>query len=310
MFKILFATDLHAKLLKPSTRLDPSFVDTISAKMNFILGLAKTVNMTIFGGDICDNPDPSNSVIIRLMKLLSESDCDVFSVIGNHDIFGYQQHSVGNSAMGILMEAGCLHRLDTVYNNGITIRGMHAFDKLDFSANPNARYNIVVAHKMITNASLPGAIPISELAKVNKVDLVLSGDMHSPHCIEHEGKTYINPGSITRMSIADRDRKPQVVIITIDDDYKMSYEFVDIPCVPGAEIFDISAYEANKEKESRAQDFVKSYASNVMSVKTEAYRIGAGLSDFMSKGSVPEHIRSTINTYYGAAEEALTKHDK
>ena len=310
MLKILFATDLHAKLLKPSTRLDPNFLDTVAGKMSFICDLAKTVDLTIFGGDICDNPDPSNSVIIRLMKILSESNCDVFSVIGNHDIFGYQQHSVGNSALGILMEAGCLHRLDTIWRHGICIRGMHAFDKLDFSADPTAKFNIIVAHKMITNANIPGVISIPALARVNKADLVLSGDMHSPHCIEHDGRTYINPGSITRMSIADRDRIPQVVIVTIDDDYKMSYDFINIPCTSGAETFDVAAYEANKAKEGRAQDFVKSYASNVMSVKTEAYRIGAGLSDFMGKGAVPERVRSMVNKYYAAAEESLVKNDK
>ena len=310
MLRILFATDLHGKLAKPSTRLDPDFLGTIAGKLQFICGLAKTVDLAIFGGDICDNPDPSNSVIIRLMKILAEADCDIHTVIGNHDIFGYQKQSVGNSALGILMEAGCLHRLDTLDIKGVRIRGMHAFDKLDFSVDTAPRYNIIVAHKMITNTNIPGAIPIPALAKVNKADLVLSGDMHTPHVVEHEGRTYINPGSITRMSIADRDRKPQVVIITIDDNYKMTYEFIEIPHVPGKDIFDIAAYEANKEKDNRAQDFVKSYASNVMSVKTEAYRIGTGLNDFMSKGAIPEKIRSVVHKYYALAEEALVKNDK
>jgi hypothetical protein len=163
---------------------------------------------------------------------------------------------------------------------------------------------------MITNTPIPGAIPIPELVKVNKADIVLSGDMHSPHWVEHEGKMYINPGSMTRMSIADRDRMPQMVLITIFEDLSRDFRLIDIPCKPGKDAFDITAYEAMKEKDSRAQDFVKSYASNVMSVKTEAYRIGTGLNNFMNKGSVPDKIKGVVNRYYAAAEEFLVKSDK
>lgn len=310
--KVLFATDLHAKLSKPSSRLDENFLDTVAAKLQFFLDCAKEndVDVPILGGDIFDNPDPSNSVVIKIMKILAGADRDIFTLIGNHDIFGYQGQSIGNSALGILMEAGVIHRLDKYTHGGICIRGIHAFDKLDFSVDPKYRFNIIAAHKMITNVNIPGAIPIPELMKVNQANVVFSGDMHTPHFAEEGKQLFWNPGSLTRMSIADRGRNVQMAMVTIFEDYSQNYKWIDVPHAPGDKVFDVAAYEASKEKDFRAQDFIKSYASNVMSVKTEAYRIGAGLNDFMGKGNIPDKIKGVVNKYYAAAEESLVKNDK
>jgi exonuclease SbcD len=309
-FKILFCTDIHARSVKPASRLDADFMDTVLDKLAHVCEMSKDADMLLLGGDIFDRPDAPNSVIIKVMRTLSLCPVPVFTVIGQHDIYGYQEKSVGTSAMGVLLESGCVRRLDTMNTAGICLRAIHAYDRTSFHADATAKFNILVVHKLITNSNIPGAIPIHEIDNVNKADILLSGDMHEPHNVQVGNKLYLNPGALTRLSIADRKRKPQVALVTINNDYTYEYKLLEVPHKPSEEIFDAAAHEAALASDSRSEDFVKVYASTILSVKAEAYKIGVGLQEFMKTAQTPENIKSMVNRYYEISEKNALEGNK
>ena len=312
MKKLLFVTDVHARSVSPASRLDADFMSAIEDKLGHVAAIAsdKRVDMVILGGDMFDRPDVPNSVIIRIMRAMHKIPGQVLSIVGQHDIYGYQKKSVATSAIGVLNESGSLRVFDSISDKGIFIKAIHAYDKTDLNIDESAKINIIVAHKLITNKSIPGAISIAALEETNKANIILSGDMHEPHDIMVNGRLYLNPGSLTRLSISDINRKPQVAIITINDDYSFSHELVIVPHKPSDGIFDAAGYTEEKLQERRTEDFVKTYASAVMSVKAEAYKIGTGLRDFMKANSIPEPVKKKVTEYYEGSEKNVLENNK
>jgi DNA repair exonuclease SbcCD nuclease subunit len=298
-FKILYATDLHLRASRPVSRLDKDFLETQLGKLRQLADMAKTVNITILGGDIFDRPDVPHSVLIRALGLLNEF--KPYSVIGNHDIFGYQGKSIDSSAIGVLIEAGAIKKLDWLNPQpGIQIHGIHAYDQIKSQfTKANGDKIIVVAHKMITDTSIPnaGCIMIDDFAKATNADLILSGDIHKPHARQSNGKVFINPGSMSRMSINDRDRIPAAVIITVNDDLSFSYK--RMPFIVSDSVFKMNAKE-----------FARNYAEAVQSVKTDSNRIAQSISEYLKACNSSDNIINIINKYYSESEKRLLGRSK
>lgn len=310
--KILFATDFHFRSMRPISRLDENFLDTQVAKLEYLASISKDMNLAILGGDIFDRPDIGPGVIIKVMRALAKFKCRVVTVIGNHEVYGYEGQSIERSALGVLFEHGCIERLDYIDLPGVHIYGMHAFDKPTWTVPDATEKKIIVAHKMITNSPIPNVdcILVKDLALATNADIVLSGDIHYPHDVEIGSKLFINPGSMSRMSIADRDRMPQAVVLTIELDGDVDYEFVPVPAKPGDKVFNITDYAAKQVSEAHTKDFVKTYASVVFSVKAESHKIADVLARFMKENNIPDNMQGMVNTYYKNAEQQVLKDSK
>ena len=189
------------------------------------------------------------------------------------------------------------------------IYGIHAFDKPCWDVGESPNKKIIVAHKMITNNPIPNTncILVDQLAKHTNADIILSGDIHYPHSVEVNGKLFINPGSVTRLSIVDRARMPQASLISIDDDGEVEHETLPIPSKPGDMVFNVEDYSAKVASESHTKDFVKTYASVVFSVKAEAHKIGDVLSRFLKDNNVPNEMTGVVEAYYSNAEKQVLK---
>lgn len=314
--KLLFATDFHFRAMRPISRTDESFFDTQLKKLEEIAAIAliHKPDEVILGGDIFDRPDVPPSVVIKVMRALGLFKKPPKTVIGNHEIYGYEGKSVESSAMGILLENKSLVRLDYLQLKGATVYGIHAFDKASWVVPESDDKKIIVAHKMITNNPIPNTdcILVDTLARITNADVVLSGDIHYPHAVEVGSKLFINPGSVSRMSIADRDRMPQVVMVTIEDDGDVEYEFIQLAALHGDKVFNIADYSAKLASEAHTKDFVKTYASVVFSVKAEAHKIADVLSTFMKDNNVPANMQEMVRGYYRNAETQVlhkTKED-
>lgn len=310
-YKIMFATDLHIRVSKPVSRLDQDYLETVCGKLRQICELSKTVDLTILGGDIFDAPNCPNSAVIKVMRILSDCGSFIHTAVGQHDIWGYAESSLQSSALGVLIESGCIRRLEPMNVKGIYIHPVHAYDKLHGIAPENSKLNILVAHKLLTNKNVPSGLSISDFHTINRNNIVLSGDMHEPHDVTIDGRLYINPGAIARQSISDLHRMPQVVIVEVADDFSFTHRYIPLISKHGREIFDVASHQKWKASESDAASFIKDYASSVMSVKAESFKVGSALSDFMSKNGVPDPVQQTVKTYYSNAERAETgdKHE-
>ena len=325
-FKILFATDMHFRASKPLSRLDKDFFGTILGKLDEVCAIAESekVDIVLLGGDLFDREDAPHSVVIRVNRAFARFKMPVYTVIGNHEIYGYEGKTVDVSVIGSLFEMGAVKRLDSIRiipqamtddqfdteYTPVNIYGLHAFDKNEWTVPDSEEIKILVAHKLISPIKLhedAGVIPITEVAAKTNADIVLSGDMHTPHYVK-EGRTlFINPGSMARLSIEDRERQPQVAVISISNDGEITNEFKTLSTRPAETVFDTKAYANRMASKAHTDEFVKTYASAVISVKAEANKIGDVLIQFLEKNGVGDDIQKLIKGYLERAQREVLK---
>lgn len=306
--KILYVTDIHFRATKPVSRLDTDFFATIIRKIDEIGEMAQHVDLVLMGGDIFDRPDTPHSVVIRVNRAFAKFPVPIYTVIGNHDIYGYEGQTVDATALGSLFEMGTVKRLDFLQAApGIAIYGMHAFDKEVWEVPEGARTKILVSHKLITTIAIPNCqtFMVKDIATKTNVDLLLSGDIHFPHVVETNGKLFVNPGSLSRLSIEDRERYPQVAIITIDED-GIACDLKTLSTRPAEAIFDLKSYSNRMASESHTEEFVRTYVNAVVSVKGESGKIEDMLIAFLEKNGVSDRLhKAMLDALHRAQKEVL-----
>ena len=301
--KILFATDLHLRASRPISRLDQNFFGTQLDKIAEVREIAfdEKVDMVLLGGDIFDRPDVPHSVVIRAIRAFKKfKTVPVYSIVGNHDVYGYTSSTEDASAIGTLFESGAVKKLPVLSREGVTLYPLHAYDDNAWTVPPAAGVKILVAHKMITNISIPGAdcLLIKNIDRETNADIVLSGDIHTPH-LEHTDADhwFVNPGSLTRMSISDRERQPQVAIVNLADDGEIDCEFRSLGIRPSETVFDLTSYSQRMAQETHAKDFVKTYVQAIVSVKAEAGDVGNAIIAMLEANSFSDEVRKTVRAY-------------
>lgn len=307
MYRILFATDIHFRASKPISRLDKDFLGTQLRKIQEIREMAEHVDMVLLGGDIFDRPDCPHSVVIKVNRAFSNFPCPVYSVIGNHDIFGYEGQTVDATALGSLFEMGNVKRLDILHPApGISIYGMHAFDKEVWEVPPSEGVKILVSHKLITTVQIPNCktFMADDVAQWTNADIVLSGDIHFPHVVETRGKLLVNPGSLSRLSIDDRDRQPQIAIITIETG-EISCDLNTLSVRPSETVFDLKAYSNRMASEAHNDSMRETFVNAVLSVKAKTNNVGDVLLQFLEKYGTAEKIRKAELEYLARAQKEV-----
>ena len=310
--KIFFATDIHLRAIKPISRKDDDFLSNIIQKIDQLREMSSAADMVILGGDIFDRPDASHGVVVKAINAFSKFKIPVHTIIGNHDVYGYQGQSMDKTAMGVLLESGVIKKFDSMFINNVAIYGLHAYDKTIWKVPESQSTKVLVAHKMLTNQPFPGESChlIRDVANDTNADVILSGDIHYPHSVEVNGKLFINPGSLSRLSIADRDRQPQVAEISISDNGEVTHGLHQISTRPVETLFDLLNYSQRMASEMHAKDFVKTYARAVISVKAEAHKMAEVLEKFLSENGVETRLHSSVMEYYDRAEKEVLQEIK
>lgn len=310
--KILFATDIHLRAVRPISRKDDDFLASILHKIDQIREMSDNFDIVILGGDIFDRPDASHGVVSRAINAFAKFKVPVYSVVGNHDVYGYQSQTLDRTALGVLFEAGVVKKLDSIFMNGVAIYGMHAYDNEQWRVPESESPKVLVSHKMITNHPFPNdqgrCHVIADLADKTNADLILSGDIHYPHEVEENGRLFVNPGSLARLSIADRDRFPQVAEIAIEDAGGITCNMRVLDSRPAETVFDLDSYSNRMASEEHTKTFVKTYAHAIISVKAEAHLLAPALEKFLRENGVEAQLHTLVDEYRGRAErEVLTE---
>lgn len=311
--KILFTTDIHFRATRPISRLDSDYLGTILGKIEQIrqLAISLGVDLVLLGGDIFDRPDSPHSVVIRVNRAFSNFPCPVETIIGNHDIYGYEGLTVEATALGSLFEMGNVKRLDARTIGDVSIYGMHAFDKEEWQVPPSDGVKVLVVHKQLTDSPYPGGkcILLEEAAKLTNADLILSGDIHYPHHQQIGRHLFVNPGSLSRGSIVEKDRAPQVAIINITA-AGISVDYHTLHSKPPEQLFDLKAYSERMASEAHTKDFIRTYVSAVISVKSESTHLGDVLIEFLEKNGIGDQMRRALREYLARAEKEVLKETK
>ncbi len=275
--RLLYFTDTHIRGTNPKNRKD-DFPQTLENKLNEIVKIVQSqgIDYVIHGGDLFDRPDISVSVVSRFSKILKSIEVPFYIVSGNHDIFGHNPLTVNRTILGLLHELDFL----TIIHENQKIVLEKGDLKVQLTGNPysydidtdlkrsgyilndkseDIDVAIHIVHGMLLDKPFIKGIPYTLLEDIKntKADITLSGHYHSGFdTIEIEGKYFINPGALVRItnSLREIDRYPQVAVIDIGKNINIDYIKLE-SALNGEMVLDRSEVEKYVYKSERLYEF-------------------------------------------------------
>ena len=105
--KFLFFTDSHIRGTTPKNRKD-NFYETLKTKLLEITNISKKldVDYILHGGDWFDRPDISPSIVREFAIIIKTFEKPIYTIAGNHDIYGHNPDTIGRTMLGLLEGTG------------------------------------------------------------------------------------------------------------------------------------------------------------------------------------------------------------
>lgn len=272
--KLLYFTDTHIRGTSPRNRKD-SFIDTIERKLIEITNLIQehNIDFVLHGGDLFDRPDVSIAIVSRFAKTLSQIKVPLYLISGNHDVYGHNPNTINRTMLGLLNVLGVIHIINeekVFLEKGdikVQLTGQPYIYDIDTNRdyymlkekNPDVDYNIHMIHGMLLERPFIKGIPYTLVddIKDTAADITLSGHYHSGFkTMEINGKYFINPGSMVRItnSIKEIERKPKVVLIDLKENIHIESILLE-SALPGEDVLDRKEIENSLFKNERMLEF-------------------------------------------------------
>lgn len=324
MSKIVFFTDPHVSGKTPAARLD-NYPETILGKIRQVGEIAKEIHAdaVICGGDWFDRPDVGPNIVSRLGEILKRFPCNIYTVIGNHDVYGYNAATINRSMMGILSGFGAVKRLmsDTpCIIEEFAVTGVDAHYELDrngrvsdYTDGPKEddKINIRVLHSFLDTKDWPDYVASTNIYNLpaTNSDIILTGHEHTGYGkIVHGGTTYINPGALGRVtaSVGDVNKVVQVCIIESGPDKTFTVTFRKLNYAPAEEVIDRDRLLREKEALQSREKFLSTLAnSNVIGnlATVESFNIYNALADLAATDDIPPKVVKLVQDLLATAEE-------
>lgn len=275
--KLLFLTDTHIRGTNPKNRKD-NFVETLEKKLIEVTNLIEEYNIdyVLHGGDLFDRPDVSISIVSRFAMILGKIKVPFFLISGNHDIYGHNPDTINRTMLGLLDVLGVVKTIKSDEkiilekdNIRVQLTGQPYIYDIDSPNNienyiikeieDNINFTIHMVHGMLLDKPFIKGIPYTLIDDIKETlaDITLVGHYHSGFkATEIQGKYFINPGSLVRItnSLREIERIPQVVLIDLND--KINIKYLPLKtALSGEEVLDRKEIEKNQFKSERIFEF-------------------------------------------------------
>jgi predicted phosphodiesterase len=263
MLKALVVGDCHFCDYVPVKRID-NFLEAQFIKIDRIKSIAeeRSCDAIILLGDVFDKARPEMWLVNRVMDSFKDSSCVVMSVTGNHDLQGCRD-GVPSTALGNMFTSGVFKRMDGDSELlGIPIRTINHTREHRAALYATDTPRIIFTHNMVTPQVAPFEhVFVDDVLSAAKNCFIFAGDFHPP--FEKQdlvAKSHIiNPGVLTRTSIAEKDIDPSVIYFeATPEDLVVYHEKISLGCPKGELIFDIAAHEKIKSDEFSLKGFIDS----------------------------------------------------
>lgn len=264
----ILCSDIHLRDTQPECRTD-DFNETQIEKLVWLSGLQKVHNCPVLdAGDIFHKWKPSPELLSNAITYMPDQ---MITVAGNHDLPQHNIHEIHRSGLYTLKVAG---KLTILSNNTASAKERNwrvfglpwesCFDETEqkvMNAYPQFR-KVLIIHTLVYKdaTTLPfwankkyDFTAKQLLQKYPGFDLIISGHNHQTFTYEHKGRLLVNPGSLTRQSIAEMENR-SCVFLWYAEENKLEKVYVPIEEDITKET---KAVEALK-KEKRLTSFVKS----------------------------------------------------
>lgn len=274
--RLLYFTDTHIRGTSPKNRKD-DYVSTLEKKFYEILQIIeeKDIDFVLHGGDLFDRPDISVSIVTRFARILAQIKQPIYIVSGNHDVYGYNPKTINRTMLGLLSELGIMNIINDdkkiLEKDGVKVQltGQPYIYDIDDSINrkyyivdevdDEINYSIHLVHGMLLDRPFIKGVPYTLIDDIKDTlaDITLAGHYHSGFKqVIIDGKYFINPGSIVRVSnsLREIERKPKVVLIELKDTIDISYINLNT-ALDGSQVLDREEIEKGIYKRERMYEF-------------------------------------------------------
>lgn len=272
--KILYFTDPHIRASSPGSRLD-DFPETIMKKIEWVGSYAKDndIEIIIVGGDWLDRPDVPYSILSNLATMLlnwRRNGITVYTVLGNHDLYGYNPKTFSRTGLSVLCVYDSLKRLSEVpiIIGNISLTGVDAHYSLDKDGDVSHYVNvdgdsdylkIHVVHGFLDKEKWD-QVPSTAIKDIlhTGADIVLTGHEHKGYgVIKKGGKLFCNPGALARVTAGLGDINQEVSVAVIDSDLR-EIELAKLPidiAKPASEVLDREKLLKEKDHTAKMMAF-------------------------------------------------------
>lgn len=240
----LCCADLHMREDQPLARID-NYQETQWKKFLFLLKTAQSYKIPVWcAGDFFHKARTSKKFEKEIIAKIEYYDIHFNIIPGNHDLPYHSLDNLDDSSIGILELSDKVYvynyELDSMLPGQIQDIKIGMIHSLIHRDNPMKVDGKTISTKAKTL-----------LKKYPDLDVIISGDNHESFIAEHEGRLLINPGSMMRMTAAQIDHKPSVVLLYDD----LSYEIIYFPIEKG--VIDRSHIEKKDNYDMRMDKFIK-----------------------------------------------------
>lgn len=273
---LILTSDWHLRSTIPICRKD-DFLKEQERKVDFILRQSLVYNCPILiAGDIGDKPQWENWVLKKYIEKFKKHSQKIYVLPGQHDLPNHRLDKLDESGLGVLIasKAATLLLREPVYILGIDI-GIYPvqFKNKIFKVKSNEdEQHIVIIHQLVSQSKLwegqrNFTFAKSLLKKFPCYKLIVSGDNHQSFVEEYEGRLLVNPGSIMRTSISQKDFKPAIYLWYVETN---TIKKIFIPIEqdgfkPTSEVIEMINIEGNKfiQTLKKNYDILVSFENNM-----------------------------------------------
>lgn len=279
--KMMFLTDLHLTSTPPVSRID-NFEATMYRKLYEVGKIIKDnkVDFVVIGGDLFHSPKVSLTVAGGIAQTLINWGVPIYVTPGNHDLFGYNLKTLGQTMLGFLNKVGIVKILDrknpiefNVEDKVVSIEGQEYYKDIDKGNaddyqvfNVTSDFKILVAHGMLLEKPFFDNTHFTLVQDViSDADLILAGHYHDGLKIQkHNGTVFYNPGALFRVESGRKDM-PKVSIFDfkiVDGRVKPKvFEAFLASAEPREKVFNIAKKVEKQQLESEIFNFKNEISS-------------------------------------------------
>ena len=233
--KILFFTDTHLAADAPGQRMGDYGRDMLE-KLQWVADLAQSHDVTYFGGDLVNAPGVSLRVVNAAAEIMQQMP-NLGLVWGQHDLVGHSPTTICRSAASIAFWALAGEHPGTEPYRMARIGGLDTWlvshhtgiDEEIVSTDPlqwSMASDVAVIHALVGYQ-----IPVEAVTLASPV--ILTGDYHQGYQPTRvRDSWFFNPGALSRKTIDDYHRIPQVASIEYDQTRMAvgDWEYLLVPC--------------------------------------------------------------------------------
>lgn len=324
--KFLFFTDSHIRGTTPKNRKD-NFYETLKNKFREVDNISRQlkVDYILHGGDWFDRPDISPSIVREFAVIVKSFEKPVYTVAGNHDIYGHNPQTIGRTMLGLLEGTGIINLIGygeevILEKDGITVQltgkaynyeidGENFRNYYIVKKREDVDYSINIVHGMLLLKPFYEGIQYTLLEdiKETQADITFAGHYHSGFGVrEMDSKYFINPGSIVRVSssLTEISRRPEVIYANLDGDGIHIEEIELKSAQPGDEVLDREKLEAAKDRNLKLHQF---YQGVEASGEYKKIDISQMVEEIASNDELSREVKEEALRRIGIARESFSK---